>query len=204
LPRAVRLLSLPFSVCPHPISLFSPLFTGGCGFKRQQETACATQQEQQRAKPPPGVLPTWGCWCYTLKAEDEKCLCSPSGDSRLSPGKNTHKKHERMRGNIALPQFWSQALIALHELELTQTSLSRDGVLPQPIWDNRHYHYHPPKIPPSLRDRWESLQVTVVHNTFSDRDGTRHYTKEENQSYIDTELDYHYFQNKRINNVSAS
>eukprot|EP00962_Isochrysis_galbana_P033250 scaffold11097_cov116-Isochrysis_galbana.AAC.2 len=49
---------------------------------KQQETACATQQEQQRAKPPPGVLPTWGCWCYTLKAEDEKCLCSPSGDSR--------------------------------------------------------------------------------------------------------------------------
>eukprot|EP00962_Isochrysis_galbana_P022341 scaffold6687_cov98-Isochrysis_galbana.AAC.1 len=80
-----------------------------------------------------------------------------------------------MRGNIALPQFWSQALDALHELELTQTSLSRDGVLSQPIWDNRHYY--PPKIPPSLRDRWESLQVTVVHNTFSDREGTQHYTK---------------------------
>eukprot|EP00962_Isochrysis_galbana_P006068 scaffold1640_cov111-Isochrysis_galbana.AAC.29 len=43
-----------------------------------------------------------------------------------------------MRGNIALPQFWSQALDALHELKLTQTSLSRDGMLSQPIWDNRH------------------------------------------------------------------
>eukprot|EP00962_Isochrysis_galbana_P038962 scaffold13918_cov122-Isochrysis_galbana.AAC.1 len=61
-------------------------------------------------------------------------------------------------------------------------------------------HYLPPKIPPILRDRWESLQVTVVHNTFSDREGKRHYTKDENRSYIDTELDYHYFQNKKINN----
>eukprot|EP00962_Isochrysis_galbana_P003332 scaffold925_cov133-Isochrysis_galbana.AAC.6 len=50
-------------------------------------------------------------------------------------------------------------------------------------------HYHPPKIPPNLRDRWESLQVTVVHNTFSDREGKWHYTKDENRSYIDTELD---------------
>eukprot|EP00962_Isochrysis_galbana_P054051 scaffold25575_cov118-Isochrysis_galbana.AAC.3 len=80
-----------------------------------------------------------------------------------------------MRGNIALPQFWSQALEALHELELTQTSLSRDGALSQPVWDNRHYL--PPKIPPILRDRWESLQVTVVHNTFSDREGKRHYQR---------------------------
>eukprot|EP00962_Isochrysis_galbana_P050245 scaffold21698_cov122-Isochrysis_galbana.AAC.1 len=44
-----------------------------------------------------------------------------------------------MRGNIALPPFWSQALGALHELPLTQTSLSRDGALSQPIWDNRHF-----------------------------------------------------------------
>ena len=58
----------------------------------------------------------------------------------------------------------------------------------------------PPKIPPRLRDRWESLQVTVVHNTFSDREGSCHFTKEENQSYIDTDLDRHYFQNKKINN----
>eukprot|EP00962_Isochrysis_galbana_P012147 scaffold3420_cov115-Isochrysis_galbana.AAC.6 len=88
-----------------------------------------------------------------------------------------------MRGNIALPPFWSQALDALHELPLTQTSLSRDGALSQPIWDyNRHYP--PPKFPPRLRDRWESLQVTVVHNTFSDREGSSHFTKEENQSYI--------------------
>eukprot|EP00962_Isochrysis_galbana_P015064 scaffold4316_cov116-Isochrysis_galbana.AAC.4 len=100
-----------------------------------------------------------------------------------------------MRGNIALPPFWSQALGALHELPLTQTSLSRDGALSQPIWDNRHYP--PPKIPPRLRDRWESLQVTVVHNSFSDREGSSHFTKEENQSYIDTDLDHHYFQNKR-------
>eukprot|EP00962_Isochrysis_galbana_P004716 scaffold1301_cov135-Isochrysis_galbana.AAC.1 len=48
--------------------------------------------------------------------------------------------------------------------------------------------------------RMKSVQVTVVHNTFSDREGKRHYTKDENRSYIDTELDYHYFQNKRINN----
>eukprot|EP00962_Isochrysis_galbana_P025734 scaffold7961_cov115-Isochrysis_galbana.AAC.4 len=54
--------------------------------------------------------------------------------------------------------------------------------------------------PPRLRDRWESLQVTVVHNTFSDREGSCHFTKEENQSYIDTDLDHHYFQNKKINN----
>jgi len=71
-------------------------------------------------------------------------------------------------------------------------------MLSQPIWDNRHHP--PPKIPPLLRDRWESLEVTVVHNTFSDRVGVRHYTKEENQAYIDTDLDHHYFQNKRINN----
>eukprot|EP00962_Isochrysis_galbana_P008715 scaffold2424_cov122-Isochrysis_galbana.AAC.1 len=103
-----------------------------------------------------------------------------------------------MRGNIALPPFWSQALNALHELPLVQTSLSRDGALSQPIWDNRHYP--PPKIPPRLRDRWESLQVTVVHNTFSDREGTRHFTREENQSYIDTDSDHPYFQNKKINN----
>eukprot|EP00962_Isochrysis_galbana_P013974 scaffold3966_cov126-Isochrysis_galbana.AAC.7 len=77
-----------------------------------------------------------------------------------------------MRGNIALPLFWSQALEALHELALTQTSLSKDGMLSQPIWDNRHHP--PPKLPPLFRDKWESLQVTVVHNTFSDRVGARH------------------------------
>eukprot|EP00962_Isochrysis_galbana_P016560 scaffold4749_cov137-Isochrysis_galbana.AAC.8 len=49
-----------------------------------------------------------------------------------------------MRGNIALPLFWSQALEALHELALTQTSLSKDGMLSQPIWDNRHHP--PPKL----------------------------------------------------------
>eukprot|EP00962_Isochrysis_galbana_P002587 scaffold702_cov119-Isochrysis_galbana.AAC.7 len=32
-----------------------------------------------------------------------------------------------MRGNIALPQFWSQALAALHELELTQSNLPIEG-----------------------------------------------------------------------------
>eukprot|EP00962_Isochrysis_galbana_P018122 scaffold5221_cov122-Isochrysis_galbana.AAC.7 len=52
-----------------------------------------------------------------------------------------------MRGNIALPQFWSQALEALRALALTQTSLSRDGMLSQPLWDNRHHP--PPKIPTS-------------------------------------------------------
>eukprot|EP00962_Isochrysis_galbana_P040785 scaffold14829_cov115-Isochrysis_galbana.AAC.2 len=55
--------------------------------------------------------------------------------------------------------------------------------LSQPIWDNRHHP--PPKIPPLFRDKWESLQVTVVHNTFSDRVGARHYTKEENQPHTD-------------------
>jgi len=28
----------------------------------------------------------------------------------------------------------------------------------------------------------------------------QHFTKEENRAYIDTEFDYHYFQNKKINN----
>eukprot|EP00962_Isochrysis_galbana_P021445 scaffold6328_cov131-Isochrysis_galbana.AAC.1 len=70
--------------------------------------------------------------------------------------------------------------------------------LSQPIWDNGHHP--PPKLPPLFRDKWESLQVTVVHNTFSDRVGARHYTKEDNQAYIDTDLDHHYFQNKKINN----
>eukprot|EP00962_Isochrysis_galbana_P016737 scaffold4799_cov115-Isochrysis_galbana.AAC.4 len=36
-------------------------------------------------------------------------------------------------------------------------------------------HHQSYKLPPRLRlrDRWESLQVTVVHNTFSDRVGLR-------------------------------
>src|SRR6056297_2924645 len=113
-----------------------------------------------------------------------------------------------MRGNIALPSFWRQALDALKELTLTRTQLSRDGVLSQPIWDNRHLD--PPPIPRAYRDRWESLQVTVVHNIFLDRKGeTRHSRKtnslymwttkklslhKKDLLYIDTELDHHYFQ----------
>jgi hypothetical protein len=39
-----------------------------------------------------------------------------------------------MRGNIALPIFWRQALAALRELPLTLTNFSTDGALSQPIW----------------------------------------------------------------------
>jgi hypothetical protein len=66
---------------------------------------------------------------------------------------------QSMRGNIALPSFCRQALEVLRELTLTQTQLTHEGALSQPLWDNRHYP--PPGISPILRDRWESLQVTV-------------------------------------------
>eukprot|EP00962_Isochrysis_galbana_P031861 scaffold10404_cov117-Isochrysis_galbana.AAC.4 len=65
-----------------------------------------------------------------------------------------------MRGNIALPQFLSQALEALHALALTQTSLSRDGILSQPIWDNRHHP--PPKIPPLIPARRVSSRTRAA------------------------------------------
>jgi hypothetical protein len=103
-----------------------------------------------------------------------------------------------MRGNIALPPFWRQALEALRELTLTQTQLTHEGALSQPLWDNRHYL--PPGIPPILRDRWDSLQVTVVHNLYADREGRVPFTREDNTLYIDTELDHHYFQNKKLVN----
>jgi hypothetical protein len=105
---------------------------------------------------------------------------------------------QSMRGNIALPKFWRQALDALHELPLTQIQLSQDGALSQPIWDNRHFP--PPPITNRLRDRWESLQLTVAHNLFSDREGLSPFTKDENALYIDTKNDHHYYKNIKINN----
>jgi ribosome-associated toxin RatA of RatAB toxin-antitoxin module len=45
--------------------------------------------------------------------------------------------------------------------------------------------------------RWESLQVTVIHNMFSDLEGKVRFDKETNASYIDMELDHHYFSNKK-------
>jgi hypothetical protein len=102
-----------------------------------------------------------------------------------------------MRRNIALPTFWRQALAALRELPLTLTNLSTDGALSQPIWDN--LHFPPPRISQLHRDRWESLQVTVLHNLYSDREGKVPFTQEDNEKYIDTENNYHYFQNKKIN-----
>jgi hypothetical protein len=80
-----------------------------------------------------------------------------------------------MRGNIALPLFWRQALEVLRELSLTQTQLTHEGALSQPIWDNRHFPL--PSNPPILRDRWESLHVTVVHNLYGDREGRVLYTR---------------------------
>jgi hypothetical protein len=62
---------------------------------------------------------------------------------------------QSMRGNIALPTFWRQALAALRELPLTLTNLSKDGALSQPIWDN--LHFPPPRISQLHIDRWESL-----------------------------------------------
>eukprot|EP00962_Isochrysis_galbana_P032296 scaffold10583_cov118-Isochrysis_galbana.AAC.4 len=41
---------------------------------------------------------------------------------------------KNMRGNIALPQFWYQALEALHELKLTQTSCWRFATSVSPIF----------------------------------------------------------------------
>jgi hypothetical protein len=76
---------------------------------------------------------------------------------------------QSMRGNIALPTFRRQTLAALRELPLTLTNLSIDGALSQPIWDN--LHFPPPSNPQLHRDRWESLQVTVLHNLYSDREG---------------------------------
>jgi hypothetical protein len=89
-----------------------------------------------------------------------------------------------MRGNIALPTFWRQALAALRELPLTLTNLSTDGPLSQPIWDN--LHFPPPSISQLQRDRWESLQVTVLHNLYYDREGKVPFTQEDNEKYIDT------------------
>jgi hypothetical protein len=100
-----------------------------------------------------------------------------------------------MRGNIALPLFWRQALDALKELDLTRIQLSTDGALSQPIWDSRHFP--PPPIPKLFRDRWESLQVTVIHNMLSDLEGKVRFDKETNASYIDMELDNHYFQQQK-------
>jgi hypothetical protein len=42
--------------------------------------------------------------------------------------------------------------------------------------------------------------VTVLHNLYSDREGKVPFTQEDNEKYIDTENNYHYFQNKKINN----
>jgi predicted glycosyltransferase involved in capsule biosynthesis len=42
--------------------------------------------------------------------------------------------------------------------------------------------------------------VTVLHNLYSDREGTVPFTQEVNEKYIDTENNYHYLQNKKINN----
>jgi hypothetical protein len=103
-----------------------------------------------------------------------------------------------MRGNIALPRFWRQALDALKELDLTRIQLSTDGALSQPIWDNRRFP--PPPIAKLFRDRWESLQVTVIHNMFSDLEGKVRFDKETNASYIGMELDHHYFQQQKVNN----
>jgi exonuclease III len=105
---------------------------------------------------------------------------------------------QSLRGNIALPLFWRQALTALRELTLSRTQLSLEGASSQPIWDNPHIP--PPQIPPLFRDRWESLQVTVQHNLYSNLECTQLYTNEENTLYIDTETSFHYFQNKKINN----
>jgi hypothetical protein len=107
---------------------------------------------------------------------------------------------QSMRSNIALPTFWRQALAALRELPLTLTltNLSTDGALSQPIWDNLHFPF--PSISQLHRDRWESLQVTVLHNLYSDREGKAPFTQEDNEKYIDTENNYHYFQIKKINN----
>jgi hypothetical protein len=105
---------------------------------------------------------------------------------------------QSMRGNIALPTFWRQALAALRELPLTLTNLSTGGALSQPKWDN--LQFPPPSISQLLRDRWESLQVTVMHKLYSDREGKVLFTQEDNEKHIDTEHNYHYFQNKKINN----
>eukprot|EP00962_Isochrysis_galbana_P021261 scaffold6282_cov119-Isochrysis_galbana.AAC.1 len=66
-----------------------------------------------------------------------------------------------MRGNIALPPFWSQALDALHELTHAYSDIpiaiegrGTERYIPTDnryIWDNRHYI--PPKLPPRMRDR---------------------------------------------------
>jgi hypothetical protein len=105
---------------------------------------------------------------------------------------------QSMRGNIALPTFWRQALAALRELPLTLTNLSTDGALSQPIWDN--LHFPPPSISQQNRDRWESLQVTVLHNLYSDREGKVAFTRKDNENYIDIENNCHYFRNEKINN----
>jgi hypothetical protein len=65
-------------------------------------------------------------------------------------------------------------------LPLTLTNLSTDGALSQPIWDN--LHFPPPRISQLHRDRWESLQVTVLHNLYSDREGKVPFTQEDNEN----------------------
>jgi hypothetical protein len=39
--------------------------------------------------------------------------------------------------------------------------------------------------------------VTVLHNLYSDREGKVPFTQKDNEKYIDTENNYHYFQNKK-------
>eukprot|EP00962_Isochrysis_galbana_P013114 scaffold3751_cov117-Isochrysis_galbana.AAC.1 len=70
-----------------------------------------------------------------------------------------------MRGNIALPQFWSQALEeALHELKLTQTSLKKN-----PAWFSHVARAHRWVAPltnsrPPMAARCEALPSTHLSN----------------------------------------
>jgi predicted DNA-binding WGR domain protein len=137
---------------------------------------------------------TWGkildCW-FARTTLGRAAVLSSIPTKQLIPS---------MRGNLALPTFWRQALAALRELPLTLTGLSPDGALSQPIptWDN--LRFPPPSISKLHRDRWERLHVTVLHNLYSDREGKIPFTQDDNGKYIDTECDHHYFQNKKINN----
>jgi hypothetical protein len=42
--------------------------------------------------------------------------------------------------------------------------------------------------------------VTVLHHLYSDREGKVPFTQDDNEKYIDTENNYHYYQNQKIDN----
>jgi hypothetical protein len=103
------------------------------------------------------------------KAREEISPSHHSGDRRWKHSENSHLRKHNSSTRERLPNHFGTIAAILNQAS-----------------------------PPSLRDRWESLQVTVVHNLYSDREGRISFTREDNAIYIDTDSDHHYFQKQNI------